>query len=176
MVFVNSMSDLFHARVPDAFVRQVFAVMANTPQHTYQVLTKRPRRMAHLANTLTWPANVWAGVSVGAPEQAHRIDALRQVPAAVRFVSAEPLLADLAGINLAGVHWLIVGGESGPNARPMHLDWARHLITAANTQRTAVFVKQLGARFAAGRGKGNDPNTWPTDLRVRTYPTPPTTH
>lgn len=168
-VFVNSMSDLFHARVPTTFVQQVFQVMADTPQHTYQILTKRAARLAHQAPDLPWPANVWMGVSVETPDQLHRVDALRTVPAAVRFISAEPLLAPLNGIDLAGIGWLIIGGESGPAARPMHPDWARHLLTAAHAAGCAAFVKQLGTRWA-GHGKGNYPALWPADLRVREFP------
>ncbi len=119
VVFVNSMSDLFHARVPDVFIRDVFQVMAETPRHTYQVLTKRPIRLARMADQLPWPENIWMGVSVEDMDQAWRVDRLRQVPAAVRFVSAEPLLGSLADLDLSGTDWLIAGGESGPNHRPM---------------------------------------------------------
>lgn len=114
VVFVNSMSDLFHADVPEAYIADVFSVMERCPQHTFQVLTKRAERLARLAPRLPWPNNVWMGVSVESPEYFWRIDYLRTVNAAVRFVSAEPLLASLKGIDLSSIHWLIAGGCSSP--------------------------------------------------------------
>ena|SRR6266567_1293768 len=106
-------NDLFHARVPRSFVREVFDVMAGTPQHTYQILTKRSRRLRLVAGELAWPPNVWMGVSVEAPDQLCRVGDLRAVPAAVRFLSCEPLLAPLGDLDLAGIDWVIAGGESG---------------------------------------------------------------
>ena len=144
VVFVNSMSDLFHADVPEAFIQQVFSVMAECPQHTFQVLTKRAERLARLAQRLPWPANVWIGVSVESPEFLWRVDYLRKVPAAVRFVSAEPLLGSLKGINLDGIHWLIAGGESQAGARPAKLQWFRELRAACKAADTKFFLKQLG--------------------------------
>lgn len=144
-VFVNSMSDLFHARVPLEFIKQVFAVMNDTPKHTYQILTKRSSRLPLLADRLQWGSNIWMGVSVEDAEHLYRIDDLRQVPAPVRFVSAEPLLGPLGGINLDGIHWLIAGGESGPGARPMHPDWARSLRDQCQQAGMAFFFKQWGA-------------------------------
>ena len=126
-VFVNSMSDLFHAQVPVPFLRQVFEVMAATPQHTYQVLTKRARRLRRLAGTLDWPPNVWMGVSVEDMQVVDRVDDLRAVPAAVRFLSCEPLLGPLPAVDLEGIGWVIAGGESGPNARPMESAWVEDL-------------------------------------------------
>ena len=114
VVFVNSMSDLFHPDVPLDFVQAAFEVMRDTPQHTYQILTKRSQRLRALADQLEWPPNVWMGVSVETARYAFRMDQLRDVPAAVRFVSAEPLLEPLPALNLTGIHWLIAGGESGP--------------------------------------------------------------
>jgi protein gp37 len=169
LVFVNSMSDLFHERVPDAFVAQAFAVMARAHWHTFQVLTKRPERLAELAPRLRWPANVWLGVSIENRRFLQRADHLRLVPAAVRFISAEPLLGPLQGLSLEGIDWLIVGGESGQGARPLDLAWARDLLARCRAASVAVFVKQLGTRWA-GRGKGNDPACWPPDLRVREMP------
>ncbi|MFI2708929.1 DUF5131 family protein [Micromonospora sp. NPDC018662] len=160
VVFVNSMSDLFHAKVPFDFVEQVFEVMAATPQHTYQVLTKRAARLAKLAPRLTWPANVWMGVSVEDDEQAERIDHLRQVPAAVRFVSAEPLLGPLDDLNLEGIDWLIAGGESGPGCRPVDPDWVRSLRDQCTDDRTAFFFKQWGGRTAKAGGRELDGRTW----------------
>lgn len=160
VVFVNSMSDLFHARVPAAFVRRVFAVMAATPRHTYQVLTKRGTRLQRLAPTLPWPANVWMGVSVESPTQLHRVDALRAVPAAVRFISAEPLLEDLGGLDLTGIDWLIAGGESGPRARPVDAGWLRHLRDACTAEDVAFFFKQWGGRTPKAGGRTLDGETW----------------
>jgi protein gp37 len=125
LVFVNSMSDLFHARVPVGFIREVLQVMQDTPQHTYQVLTKRSRRLLRL--DLDWPANAWMGVSVENARMLSRVDDLRQVPAALRFLSCEPLLGPLEGINLTGIHWVIAGGESGSRARPLYPSWVADL-------------------------------------------------
>ena len=144
VVFVNSMSDLFHADVPESYIAEVFSVMERCTQHTFQVLTKRAERLARLAPRLPWPANVWMGVSVESPEYLWRIDFLRKVNPVVRFVSAEPLLASLEGIDLTGIHWLIAGGESQPGCRPASLDWFRELRDACRTQGVAYFLKQLG--------------------------------
>ena len=122
VVFVNSMSDLFHARVPLDYVRRVFGVIADTPQHTYQVLTKRASRVRKLADGLDWPPNLWMGVSVESAVQLARVDDLRAVPAAIRFLSCEPLLGPLSDLSVAGIDWVITGGESGPNARPVDAD------------------------------------------------------
>jgi len=123
VVFVNSMSDLFHARVPLDFVRQVFAVIADTPQHTYQVLTKRSARLPKIAAKLDWPPNLWMGVSIEHSDTLFRADHLRAVPATVRFLSCEPLLGPLDGLDLAGIDWVIAGGESGPDHRPLDTAW-----------------------------------------------------
>jgi protein gp37 len=160
VVFVNSMSDLFHAKVSLNFVEQVFEVMAATPQHTYQVLTKRAARLAKLAPRLTWPANVWMGVSVEDDEQTERIDHLRQVPAAVRFVSAEPLLGPLDDLNLEGIDWLIAGGESGPGCRPVDPAWVRSLRDQCIADGTAFFFKQWGGRTPKAGGRELDGRTW----------------
>lgn len=143
-VFVNSMSDLFHADVPEDYIRQVFDVMLRCPQHTFQVLTKRAERLARMANRLVWPPNVWMGVSVESPAYSWRIDYLRKTPAAVRFVSAEPLLAGLPALDLAGIHWLIAGGESQAGARHAELDWFRDLRDQCRRAAVAFFLKQLG--------------------------------
>lgn len=174
-VFVNSMSDLLHARVPLAFLERVFEVMEATPQHTYQILTKRARRLARLAGHLPWPDNVWMGVSVESSDQLHRVDDLRAVPASVRWISAEPLLGPLDGLDLTGIAWIVVGGESGPRARPIELTWVRGILAQARqaAQPPAVFVKQLGSAWSRRNGadaKGGDPRHWPADLRVRDYP------
>lgn len=149
--FVNSMSDLFHEGVPDAFIDQVLEVIQCTPQHTYQILTKRADRMEAFFRTRDCPINAWLGVSVedrkyGVPRIAH----LRRVKAAVRFLSVEPLLENLGALNLAGIHWVIVGGESGAKARPMRPEWADAVRLQALQQDVAFFFKQWGAWGADG--------------------------
>jgi protein gp37 len=153
VVFVNSMSDLFHAKVPDQFIEKVFEVMASTPRHTYQLLTKRPIRLARLASRLPWPSNVWVGVSVEDNAQAWRVDRLREVPASVRFVSAEPLLGRLDAVDLSGVDWLIAGGESGARARPMDREWVEYLRRRCGDEGLAFFFKQWGGRTPKARGR-----------------------
>lgn len=160
MVFVNSMSDLFHAKVPTEFVEKVFEVMAATPQHTYQILTKRSLRLSRLAPRLPWPANVWMGVSVEDESQLDRVDHLRTVPAAVRFVSAEPLLGPLDRIDLSGIDWLIAGGESGVDARPMDPAWVRALRDRCRAAGVAFFFKQWGGRTPKAGGRLLDGRTW----------------
>ena len=156
LVFVDSMSDLFHPDVPPAFIQKVFAVMADTPRHTYQILTKRSRRLASLAPDLDWPPNVWMGVSVENDRYAFRIDHLRSVKAAVRFVSAEPLLGPLPGLDLSSIHWLIAGGESGPNARPMDAAWVRDLRDQCREANVAFFFKQWGGHTPKSGGRELD--------------------
>jgi protein gp37 len=160
VVFVNSMSDLFHARVSDNFILRVFDVMERTPRHTYQLLTKRPKRAAKLAARLPWPANLWLGVSVETIDFSWRVDAIRELPAAVRFVSAEPLLGSLAGMDLTGVDWLIAGGESGPGARPMEAAWVRELREACVGSGVPYFFKQWGGRTPKAGGRTLDGRTW----------------
>ena len=160
VVFVNSMSDLFHAKVPLAFVRDVFAVIADTPHHTYQILTKRSTRLRRIAERLEWPRNLWMGVSVENAEMASRIDDLRQVPAAVRFLSCEPLLGPLDGINLDGISWVIAGGESGPQYRPMELSWARGVRDACQQAGVPFFFKQWGGRTPKALGRELDGRRW----------------
>jgi protein gp37 len=151
VVFVNSMSDLFHARVPNLFIAQVFTVMAETPQHTYQLLTKRPKRLARMAGSLPWPSNIWMGVTVENTGAAWRIEELRKVQSAVRFISAEPLLSPLVSLDLEGIDWLIAGGESGPRHRPLEEAWLTDLRDQCTTSGTAFFFKQWGgARPKAG--------------------------
>lgn len=165
VVFVNSMSDLFHEDVPVEFVRQVFETMVLAKQHTFQVLTKRAERMASLAPSLPWPTNVWAGVTVEGTAQAWRIDHLRAVPAAVRFVSAEPLLGPLPGLGLRGIDWLIAGGESGPGARAMHPAWVRDLRDRCAASGTAFFFKQWGGVRKKQAGRILDGREW-SDMPV----------
>lgn len=143
-IFVNSMSDLFHEVIPDAFIRSIFKTASDCPQHVFQILTKRSERLARVSRELPWPPNVWMGVSVENAEVIHRIDALRSVPAAVRFLSCEPLIGPLQGLDLHGIHWVIAGGESGPGARPMLAEWVRDLREQCRATATAFFFKQWG--------------------------------
>lgn len=160
VVFVNSMSDLFHARVPVDFIHRVFRVMADTPQHTYQILTKRARRLRRIAGELEWPSNVWMGVSIETPAQYDRIGDLAQVPAAVRFLSCEPLLAPLPDLPLAGIDWVIAGGESGFNARPVAPEWIRDVRDQCVAARTPFFFKQWGGIRSKSGGRELDGRTW----------------
>jgi protein gp37 len=165
MVFVNSMSDLFHELVPFEFIDRVFAVMAETPKHTYQILTKRPEVMTKYAcryvraHRAPLP-NVWMGVSVENNRWTGRVDVLRETPAAVRFISAEPLLGPLDRLDLAGIDWLIVGGESGPRHRPMDPAWARALRDRARDSGVAFFFKQWGGHTSKAGGRELDGRTW----------------
>jgi protein gp37 len=160
MIFVNSMSDLFHEDISDDYIGQVFDVMARAEQHTFQVLTKRHERMAALAPTLDWPRNVWMGVSIENRRFVHRADYLREVPSAVRFISAEPLLGALAGLDLTGIHWLIAGGESGAGYRRMKLGWVQELRDRCVEERVAFFFKQWGGRTAKAGGRELEGRTW----------------
>ncbi|WP_282035012.1 DUF5131 family protein [Metabacillus indicus] len=143
-IFVNSMSDLFHDQVPSEFIQEVFKTMNETPQHSYQVLTKRPERVVELANQLNFTPNIWLGTSVEDIKVTHRIDFLKLVPAKVRFLSCEPLLGPLENLNLKNIHWVIVGGESGPGARPMEAEWVRSIRDQCAIQNVAFFFKQWG--------------------------------
>lgn len=160
VVFVNSMSDLFHAKVPLDFVQRVFQVIAETPQHTYQVLTKRASRLRKVASRLEWPTNLWMGVSVEDATQLGRVDELREVPAAVRFLSCEPLLGPLTGLDLDGIGWVITGGESGPDARPIDPLWVREIRDACQEARVAFFHKQWGGRTPKTGGRELDGRVW----------------
>ena len=144
LIFVNSMSDLFHEDVPDEFIGRVFETMADCPQHTFQVLTKRSRRLRDMAERLPWPKNVWIGVSVENQRVLGRIDDLRQVPASVRFLSCEPLLGPMDSLDLDGIAWVIVGGESGPGARPMKPEWVESILNQCRRANVAFFFKQWG--------------------------------
>ncbi len=151
VIFVNSMSDLFHEAVPLPFIQSVFASMQAAHWHVFQILTKRAKRLAELAPHLPWPANVWMGVSIERQDCAWRADYLRRVPAAVRFLSCEPLLGPV-GVDLLGIHWVIVGGESGPAARRMDPAWARSLRDQCRIAGVPFFLKQLGGAIDK-RGK-----------------------
>jgi protein gp37 len=160
LVFVNSMSDLFHARVPLPFIQDVVQTMRATPQHTYQILTKRPRRLRQLSRHIVWPANAWIGTSVESASELHRVDDLRDVAAAVRFLSLEPLLGPLPGLDLTGIRWVIVGGESGHHARPVEAGWVRELRDQATRQGVPFFFKQWGGRTPKAGGRELDGRTW----------------
>jgi protein gp37 len=151
LIFVNSMSDLLHADVPETFINQVVEVMRAASWHTFQVLTKRAERLERLSRRLQWPANVWLGVSVEAPAYYGRIRHLQRVDAGVRFLSCEPLLAPLAGLPLAAIHWVIAGGESGAGARPMQPSWVRQVRDQCVAARVPFFFKQWGSWAPAGQ-------------------------
>jgi protein gp37 len=157
--FVNSMSDLFHEEIPVDFIRQVFEMIRRAPQHTFQVLTKRAERMTDFFQYNTPPQNAWLGVTVedrkyGLP----RLNFLRRVPAYIRFASVEPLLEDLGRLNLNGIHWVIVGGESGPKARPMRQEWVLNVKNQCDAQGTAFFFKQWGGWGADGTKRAKKHN------------------
>jgi protein gp37 len=157
--FVNSMSDLFHEDIPDKFLDKVFDVIKITPQHTYQILTKRSERMREYFSDKKLPENVWLGVSVedkkyGIP----RINDLREIDATVRFLSVEPLLEDLGRFDLSNIHWVIVGGESGPKARPMSESWVDNIYKLCKTSEVAFFFKQWGGWGADGKKRAKKEN------------------
>jgi protein gp37 len=157
--FVNSMSDLFHESIPDRYLDEVMSVIRRTPRHTYQILTKRAERLPDYFSGRDCPPNVWLGVSV--EDRRHglpRVDHLRQVDARIRFLSVEPLLEDLGVMDLEGIHWVIVGGESGPKARPMCSEWVEAIQHQARSAGTAFFFKQWGAWGADGRKRGKKAN------------------
>ncbi len=161
-VFVNSMSDLFHADISEDFIRRVFDVMRRASQHTFQVLTKRAERLEELGRTLDCPANVWMGVSVETAKYLPRLDNLRRTPARVKFVSFEPLLAGLGKIDLTGIDWAIVGGESGPGARPMDEAWVFEIREQCVAAGVAFFFKQWGGTNKKKAGRLLDGRTWDT--------------
>ena len=175
LIFVNSMSDLFHEEVPVDHIRKTFETMREANWHQFQVLTKRPERAAEIAAELgPWPANVWMGTSVENQRWTSRIDDLRRVPATIRFLSCEPLLGPLS-LNLTGVHWVIVGGESGPKSRPMRPEWAESIRAQCDAQGVPFFFKQWGAHDCNGKrvGKGRagrelHGRTWDAMPGVRT--------
>lgn len=159
-VFVNSMSDVFHAHFTLEQIQQVFDVMNATPEHQYQVLTKRPERALRLAPELQFTDNIWLGVSCEDARVAHRVDTLREIPAAVRFISAEPLLGSLADLDLAGIDWVIAGGESGAGHRPMDPEWVRELRDNCVDAGVAFFFKQWGGHTPKAGGRELDGRTW----------------
>ena len=160
MVFVNSMGDLFHEEVPEEFVGSVFDVMVRATWQRFQVLTKRSARLVTLAGELPWPDNVWMGVSVENEDYLWRMDDLRRVPAAVRFVSMEPLLGPVGGLDLSGIGWVIVGGESGPGARPMESGWVTDIRDQCKAAGVPFFFKQWGGFHKKRAGRLLDGQRW----------------
>jgi protein gp37 len=160
MIFVNSMSDLFHSKVPCEFIFRVFEIMNQTPQHIYQVLTKRAERLVELSDLLAWPKNVWAGVTVETADYKYRIDLLRQTEAKVKFLSLEPLLEDVGILDLTDIDWVIVGGESGPGARPIKADWVRNIREQCIEQNVPFFFKQWGGFNKKKNGRKLDGREW----------------
>jgi protein gp37 len=159
-VFVNSMSDLFHKDVPLDYVQRVFETMRKAHWHRFQVLTKRGERLEELAPAIDWPDNVWMGVSVETLRYTPRIDNLRITSAKVKFLSLEPLLGPLPGLDLSGIHWVIVGGESGPGARPMEEDWVRNILEQCQDAGVPFFFKQWGGVNKKAAGRELDGRTW----------------
>ena len=153
VIFVNSMSDLFHEKIPRDYLGAIFDVMRRADWHVFQVLTKRSKRLARLAPEIDWPGNVWMGVTVENRHYTYRINDLRRVPAAIRFLSMEPLLGAVPELDLEGIHWVIVGGESGPGARPMRKEWVLEIQRQCRDQQVAFFFKQWGGvnKKQAGR-------------------------
>ncbi len=159
-VFVNSMSDLFHEEVPVEYIARVFEVMKQAHWHQFQVLTKRSEKLQQLAPTLVWADNIWMGVSVETKPYLYRIDHLRQTSAAVKFISFEPLLESLSAVDLQGINWAIVGGESGPGARPMERSWVVEILQACRQAHIPFFFKQWGGTNKKRAGRLLDGRTW----------------
>jgi protein gp37 len=159
-IFVNSMSDLFHADVPSDYIRKVFDVMNRADHHTYQILTKRSERVLELSPTLEWRRHIWMGVSVENKKYTYRIDHLRRTRAMVKFLSLEPLLGPLAGLDLDGIDWVIVGGESGPGARPMDVSWATDIRDQCLSAAVPFFFKQWGGFNKKKTGRQLEGRTW----------------
>lgn len=159
-IFVNSMSDLFHKDVPFEYIERVFSVMTRAHWHCFQVLTKRAERLAELSPSLRWPANVWMGVSVENSDCVHRVDCLRTTAARVKFLSLEPLLGPLPKLNLRGIDWVIVGGESGPRARPMEPSWAIDIRDQCVNGGVPFFFKQWGGKNKKKAGRLLEGRTW----------------
>jgi protein gp37 len=160
LVFVNSMSDLFHEDVPESYIRRVFDVMVASPRHRFQVLTKRSARLASLAPRLPWPENVWMGVSIENEGYVGRVDDLRAVPAHVRFLSVEPLLGPIEPLPLQGIQWAIVGGESGPRSRPVDANWVRSIRDQCLEADVPFFFKQWGGTRKKKAGRLLDSREW----------------
>jgi protein gp37 len=160
MIFVNSMSDLFHEDIPDEYIARCFSVMEKASQHTFQVLTKRPERAVALGNNLPWPKNVWMGTTVENADYFWRIRSLVQVPAAIRFLSLEPLLGPIPRLPLSGIHWVIVGGESGPGARLMDERWVLQIRDRCLAWNVPFFFKQWGGVHKCTAGRALEGRLW----------------
>lgn len=160
LIFVNSMSDLFHEEIPAEFVKAVFSVMNKANWHTFQVLTKRAERLSELASELVWTDNIWQGVTVENEKNKFRIDYLRRIPAAVKFISFEPLIGDVGQVNLEGIDWAIVGGESGFNCRPMEVDWVLNIKRQCEEQHVLFYFKQWGGVRRQKNGRLLLGRTW----------------
>lgn len=160
IIFVNSMSDLFHKDVPLEYIQRCFAVMQEASQHTFQVLTKRPERVAELNRDLPWPKNLWMGTSVESADYLDRIRSLQKISAKIRFLSVEPLLGPIPRLPLRRIHWVIVGGESGPGARPMRPEWVRDIRDQCIAKAVAFFFKQWGGVNKKRTGRTLDGRTW----------------
>jgi protein gp37 len=160
MIFVNSMGDIFHEKVPFNFVKQVFDVMCAADQHLYQVLTKRAKRLLELSKMLKWKDQIWMGVTVEKKTLKYRIDYLKKTPANIKFLSLEPLLGPLGKLSLSGIDWVIVGGESGPRARSIEADWAREVRDQCIEQNVPFFFKQWGGVQKKKNGRILDGITW----------------
>ena len=172
-VFVNSMSDMFHEKIPFDYISKIFKVMNECPRHTFQVLTKRSERLLELANKITWTPNIWMGVSVENADYTYRIDHLRNIPAKIKFLSLEPLLGPLTNLNLKNIDWVIVGGESGKKARPMRREWVLDIQKQCRAKNVAFFFKQWGGmnkklagRKINGRTYDEMPRTVKADLEL----------
>jgi protein gp37 len=159
-IFVNSMSDLFHKDVPLDFIEKVFDVIRRAPQHRFQILTKRSKRLKELSPRLAWPDNVWMGVTVENQDYTHRIDHLRQTGATVKFISFEPLLSPIPNIDLTGINWAILGGESGPGARPMPREWVTDIRDQCIAGKVPFFFKQWGGVNKKANGRTLENRTW----------------
>lgn len=160
IVFVNSMSDLFHEKVPLSFIKRVFDVMKKADWHVFQILTKRSKRMAEISSKLSWPENVWMGVTVESQKYCHRISDLEKVPAHVRFLSIEPMLSPISQLPLKNIDWVVVGGESGPGCRAMKEEWARSIKAQCNAACVPFFFKQWGGVRKKANGRLLDGKTW----------------
>ena len=174
VIFVNSMSDLFHEKVPFEYIEQVFDVMRETPQHTYQILTKRSARLLELSPFLNWTDNIWQGVSVEDERVVDRIGHLRDTDAKIKFLSLEPLIGPLHELIFTRIDWVIIGGESGDKARIMQPEWALDLVDQCKEFGVPVFVKQMGTAWSRREGdksfKGDNFTGFPEKLQVREYP------
>lgn len=160
MIFVNSMSDIFHKDVPDSFIVSLFDVMRENPQHVFQLLTKRSDRLSAIELLIEWPSNVWMGVTVENQDNTHRIEHLRNCSAKIKWLSIEPLLSPIQNLDLKGIHWVVVGGESGPSARPMNQQWVRDIRDDCITHTVPFFFKQWGGKNKKKAGRLLDGRTW----------------